>query len=164
MNESVSNIINHLSAIPVTKAYIEYRKKHWELGYSKAEVQLDAQLLEYYLITLGLVGKTNSIKNDFYYDYMLVDVKEVNNKWFNVGGKSGDKKHWWIDNVNEGNLTHFLFIKTDRDSSKLLSVGDTVNVLEHKLYAAMDIINQLEKSNYGGYYMDPKKIFNNKEQ
>jgi hypothetical protein len=95
---------------------------------------------------------------------MLVDVKEVNNKWFNVGGKSGDKKHWWIDNVNEGNLTHFLFIKTDRDSSKLLSVGDTVNVLEHKLYAAMDIINQLEKSNYGGYYMDPKKIFNNKEQ
>jgi|TARA_R110002074_G_scaffold180194_1_gene344368 hypothetical protein len=163
MSESLSNILNNLSAMPVTSGFIEYRKNQFELGYAKAEINIDAQLLEYYLISLGLVAKTDSIKNDFYFDDMYVDVKEVNNKWFNVGGKNGDKKYWWTRNVNEGELTHFLFIKSDRNQSELLSDGDTVNIKEHAIWQATEIINQLQKSNYGGYYMDPKLIFKKKE-
>jgi len=160
MSDSLSNIINQLSNIPVTEGFIKYREDQWELGYSKAELQLDAQLLEYYLISLGLVARTDSIKNDFYFDDMYIDVKEVNNKWFNVGGKSGDKKFWWTSNINEGELTHFLFINTNRNQDKLLVAGDTIEVKQHKLWLAMDVIKELRKSRYGGYYMDPKKIFN----
>lgn len=163
MSESLSNIINNLNAIPVTKDFIEYRKRQWDLGYAKAEVNIDAQLLEYYLISLGLVAKTDSIKNDFYFDDMYIDVKEVNNKWFNVGGKNGDKKYWWTRNISEGELTHFLFIKSDRNQNELLSVGDVININEHATWLAKDIIDQLQKSHYGGYYMDPKLIFKKKE-
>lgn len=160
MSESLSNILNNLNAIPVTESFIEYRKEQWDLGYAKAEVNIDAQLLEYYLISLGLVGKTNSIKNDFYFDDMLIDVKEVNNKWFNVTGKTGDKKKWWLKNINDGDLTHFLFIKSDRNQNELLSAGDTVNIEKHATWLATDIIDKLQESNYGGYYIHPKIIFN----
>ena len=162
MSAELCNILNNFKDVPVREGFIKHRKEQWELGYSKAEIQLDAQLLEWFLASLNLVDKTESIKNDFRFQDMFVDIKEVNNKWFNVGGKSGNKKKWWTSNMKEGELTHFLFIKTDRDQSKLLEVGDNVNIEKYALWPAKNIINELKESNFGGYYMDPKKIWNNK--
>jgi hypothetical protein len=133
--------------VQVTQDFIAWRdKKDWEAVSSK-----DYLLLEWDLLRTNEVEAGYDIVHDFIYKDMRVDVKDIK-KFFNVS--SGKRKiKWWNEGLEEGSLTHFLFVSSDLKPP--LKVGDTVTYTYIGLCEAEEVLELLTPSFKveGGYYI-----------
>jgi hypothetical protein len=133
--------------VQVTQDFIAWRdKKDWEAISSK-----DYLLLEWDLLRTNEVEAGYDIVHDFIYKDMRVDVKDIK-KFFNVS--SGKRKiKWWNEGLEEGSLTHFLFVSSDLKPP--LKVGDTVTYTYIGLCEAEEVLELLTPSFKveGGYYI-----------
>lgn len=103
----------------------------------------DAMLFEQWLIRNKYVNPANHLGHDFQWTNMKVDVKEIVGKWFNI---QPNKKKWYIDAYEDKHLTHFLFIKTDRDPYAVLQPKDVVNVTPICVLPVKPVINSINHS------------------
>lgn len=133
--------------VQVTQDFIAWRdKENWEAVSSK-----DYLLLEWDLLRTNEVEAGYDIVHDFIYKDMRVDVKDIK-KFFNVS--SGKRKiKWWNEGLEEGSLTHFLFVSSDLKPP--LKVGDTVTYTYIGLCEAEEVLELLTPSFKveGGYYI-----------
>jgi hypothetical protein len=133
--------------VQVTQDFIAWRdKKDWEAVSSK-----DYLLLEWDLLRTNEVEAGYDIVHDFIYKDMRVDVKDIK-KFFNVS--SGKRKiKWWNEGLEEGSLTHFLFVSSDLKLP--LKVWDTVTYTYIGLCEAEEVLELLTPSFKveGGYYI-----------
>ena len=102
---------------------------------------LDYLLLEHALLREGSVEKGYDIIHDFICADMRVDVKEVQN-YFNVYGSN--KIKWWNEGLDEGSLTHFLFVASDREGP--LQKGDQITYSYIGLWEVQDVLEMLHPS------------------
>jgi len=122
--------------VVVTQEFLDWcSNQDWE---TRTDYGKDCLLLEYTLLKEGKVEKGYDIIHDFIYEDMRVDVKEVQ-KYFNVYGRK--KIQWWNEGLDEGSLTHFLFVQSDRKSP--LQVGDEVTYYYVGLWPTEDVLDAL---------------------
>jgi len=146
-------------SITVDAPFLEWRDmQDWA---TKCEGGVNYLLLEYTLIKEKAVEEGYDLAHDFIYKDMRVDIKEVQ-KYFNVYSNCPGKVKWWEDKIDEGALTHFLFVQSDRVPNKDLVLGETVSYSYVGLWDALDILAMLTPSylDNGGYYIATKDLGN----
>ena len=134
--------------VEVTQDFLDWRdSQDWE-----AESSQDYLLLEWDLIDKKAVEQGYDIIHDFIYKDMRVDIKDIK-KFFNVS-RGKQKIKWWNEGLEEGSLTHFLFVCSDLQPEGL-NVGAIVTYTYIGLWEVEDILDALVLSFKveGGYYI-----------
>ena len=134
--------------VKVTQDFLNWcDEQEWSCETSK-----DYLLLEWDLMRTCEVEKGYDIIHDFIYKDMRVDVKDIK-KFFNVN-RGKEKIKWWNEGLDEGSLTHFLFVSSDLHPGKLIP-GTIVTYTYIGLWEAEDILEALVPSFKveGGYYI-----------
>lgn len=117
------------------------KKKGWERWRG------DSLLYEWWLKNRGLVKKEKNWRHDFIVDDMKIDVKEIHNQYFNIHSiPNHDKIAQYRESIISGELTHFLFYKTDKEQFTILKHGDIVKISPFALCDARSVIKSVTKS------------------
>jgi hypothetical protein len=158
----LSNCAFILGRVRVGNDFIKYRDRMkdnfesyeaYRTNYMK-NLAADALLFEYLLLKNKVVDKPKSLAHDFILYDKKIDVKVVT-KWLNI---SESKKDWLTLNVNNKLLDYCALIKVLGKPDRPFEEGDIVQFEVSELTPAKEIIDNLKKSNYNGYYYKPKEI------
>jgi hypothetical protein len=151
-----------LGEITIDKAFIDYRNqmKHKFKANGRDDntrlMNADCLIIEYSMVQSAFA--TESYCKEFDFEVRVynakVDVK-IYDKWFNI---PADKVEWYLMNIKKGLLSDFAFYRWVNKPLKPLVVGDVVQVELVEVRNAKEVMQNLNVSQYDGYYYIPKKI------
>lgn len=118
---------------------------------------LDCELYEFERLQAGSLISFNGWKADgTTLDGENIDVKFIET-WFNVSDRGMDNLK-----AQEGTVDKFQFMEwTDRPNRPLV-VGDEVSMEEIGSLTYDEVVHNLVRSNYGGFYVKVRQILNRK--
>ncbi len=143
------NVLLKPVTITVTKDFIVHAESMWAKRDKDGKrifvsrEKCDALLYEHHLLTHKYVSPPCHLAHDFVWNGWKVDVKEVNGAYFNI--QKGKFKRY-IDYVNKGELSHFLFYESDRDFHGILKEGDVVNIIPLYVLPAKTVLKSTNES------------------
>ena len=155
MNKLEAICNEYLQNITITQEFIDYRNefssKFYTAGRDEKEMLISADCLiaEYELLRLGVAGPPTSFAHDVIIDGRLIDIKVVKGKWFTVKQR---KLEWYVTCVANHSVDDFAFIAYKRAVTKPLVVGDTISLRFIKQIPAKEVLYNLKKSMYNGFY------------
>ena len=150
-----------LGDVTIDQAFIDYRDQmKWKFQSNGRDentrtMHADCLIIEYSIVQAAMAEE--SYCKEFDIDLRLFNAKvdiKIYDKWFNV---PSDKVEWYLMNIKKGLLTHFAFFQWKTKPVKPLVVGDTVGFNLIEVRTAVDVMSNLNVSNYDGYYYIPKK-------
>ena len=149
---------NHLQDVVITEDFIQYRndlvKKFPPYGRTQDErlVSGDALIIEYLLPKVDKeVLEATHMGHDIILNGNKIDIKVVRGTWFTV---SNGKDQWYNKCIHGGDLDYFAFFSYTKAHSKPFVAGDRVSLRFIKLERAANVMYNLRRSRYNGYYYD----------
>lgn len=149
---------DHLTDVEVTKEFCALRddlllKYVDDSGrdHEKRMLHNDAIIVEHTLIAKDIVEPPTNMGHDFIYRGKKIDVKLVRGHWFTVTPK---KIHWYRHCIQTANVDYFAFYRYDKTHSRPFIPGDTTTLRFIKLVPASEVMYNLRRSRYNGYYYD----------
>ena len=135
--------------IHVTQEFVDYAEATWnKRGKGGGRIfgsrsNCDALLFEWWLIKNRHVNPPQNLHHDFIWSGMKIDCKEVNGGNFNI---QPNKTQFYIDGVNKGDLTHFLFYESSRIRDILHFAGEVVEITPLYVLPAKTVLKSINKS------------------
>lgn len=149
---------NHLQNVVITEDFIRYRndlvKKFPAYGRSPDErlVSGDALVIEYILPKVDKeVQEATHMGHDIILQGKKIDIKIIRGNWFTV---SNGKDQWYNKCIHGGDLEYFAFFSYTKAHSKPFVAGDRTSLRFIKLVPARNVMYNLRRSRYNGYYYD----------
>ena len=147
--------------VTIDQAFIDYRDQmKWKFQSNGRDentrtMHADCLIIEYSIVQAALAEESYCKEFDIELRQFnaKVDIKIVD-KWFNV---PSDKVEWYVKNIAKGMLSHFAFFQWTVKPTKPLVVGDKVSFKLLEVRPAREVMENLSKSQYDGYYYTPKK-------
>lgn len=155
MRELERLVNEHLQDVLITQDFIDYRddlsKKFYTEGRDEQKmlVSADCLIAEYELLRLGVVEPPLSFAHDVIVDGRKIDIKVSHGKWFTVKPRKLD---WYHECVNKRTVDDFAFLAYKRSVTKPFAVGDTISLRFIKQVPAQEVLYNLRKSMYNGFY------------
>lgn len=151
---------NHLTDVKITEDFIAYRddliQKYPAYGRSLIQRQVagDALLAEYILPKVNSEAlDATHMGHDIILHGKKIDIKVIRDHWFTV---ANGKEDWYRKCIHSGEVEYFAFFKYSKAHSKPFVAGDTASLKFIKLVSASNVMYNLRRSKYNGYYYDLK--------
>lgn len=149
---------NHLQNVVITEDFIRYRNdlvsKFPDYGRTLDQrlVSGDALIIEYILPKVDKeVHEATHMGHDIILHGKKIDIKVVRGNWFTV---SNGKDHWYNRCIHGGDLEYFAFFSYTKDHSIPFVAGGRTSLRFIKLVPAANVMYNLRRSRYNGYYYD----------